>query len=83
MRLRRRQFLHLTAGAAAVPVTSRFAGAENYPTRPVHLVVGFFAGGLTDILARILTISLSQRMGQQRTVGLRLNDEMVGASNAT
>jgi tripartite-type tricarboxylate transporter receptor subunit TctC len=65
MRLRRRQFLHLTAGAAAVPVTSRFAGAENYPTRPVHLVVGFFAGGLTDILARILTVSLSQRLGQQ------------------
>jgi tripartite-type tricarboxylate transporter receptor subunit TctC len=65
MKLRRRQFLSVAAGAATLPVTSRFAGAENYPTRPVHLVVGFFAGGLTDILARILTVSLSQRLGQQ------------------
>jgi hypothetical protein len=67
MKLRRRQFLSVAAGAATLPVTSRFAGAENYPTRPVHLVVGFFPGGLTDILARILTVSLSQRLGQQFT----------------
>src|SRR5262249_45780261 len=65
MKLRRRQFLSVAAGAATFPVTSRFAGAENYPTRPVHLVVGFFAGGLTDILARILTVRLSERFGQQ------------------
>jgi tripartite-type tricarboxylate transporter receptor subunit TctC len=65
MRLRRRQFLSVAAGAATLPVTSRFAGAENYPIRPVHLVVGFFAGGLTDILARILTVRLSERLGQQ------------------
>jgi tripartite-type tricarboxylate transporter receptor subunit TctC len=65
MMVRRRQFLHLAAGAATLPVTSRFAGAENYPTRPVHLVVGFFAGGLTDILARILAEWLSKRFRQQ------------------
>lgn len=65
MKLRRRQFLSITAGAVTLPVTSRFAGAENYPNRPVHLVVGFFAGGLTDILARILTVWLSERFGQQ------------------
>ena len=46
MKLRRRRFLHLAAVAAILPVTSRFACAENYPTRPVHLIVGFFAGGL-------------------------------------
>ena len=63
--LRRRQFLHLAVGSATLPVTSRFAGAENYPTRPVHLVVGFFAGGLTDILARILAEWLSKRFRQQ------------------
>jgi len=65
MMVRRRQFLHLAAGAATLAVTSRFAGAENYPTRPVHLVVGFFAGGLTDILARILAEWLSKRFRQQ------------------
>jgi tripartite-type tricarboxylate transporter receptor subunit TctC len=65
MMVRRRQFLHLAAGATTLPVTSRFADAENYPTRPVHLVVGFFAGGLTDILARILAEWLSKRFRQQ------------------
>ena len=65
MMVRRRQFLHLAAGAATLAATSRFAGAENYPTRPVHLVVGFFAGGLTDILARILAEWLSKRFRQQ------------------
>jgi tripartite-type tricarboxylate transporter receptor subunit TctC len=65
MKPRRRQFLHLVVGAIILPFTSRFAGAENYPTRPVHLVVGFFAGGLTDILARILAAWLSERFGQQ------------------
>ncbi len=65
MKLRRRNFLHLAAGAAALPVASRVAWAQAYPTRPVHLLVGFFAGGLTDILARVLAESLSQRVGQQ------------------
>ena len=65
MKLRRRQFLNLAAGAATLPVTSRFVRAENYPTRPVHLIVGFFAGGLTDILSRILTEFLLGHFGQQ------------------
>ena len=65
MKLRRRQFLNLAAGAATLPVTSRFVRAENYPTRPVHLIVGFFAGGLTDIISRILAEWLLGHFGQQ------------------
>ena len=65
MTLRRRQFLNLAVGAATLPVTSRFVRAENYPTRPVHLIVGFFAGGLTDILSRILAEWLLGHFGQQ------------------
>ena len=65
MTLRRRQFLNLAVGAATLPVTSRFVRAENYPTRPVHLIVGFFAGGMTDILSRILAEWLLGHFGQQ------------------
>ena len=65
MKLLRRQFLHLAAGAGVLPVASRIARAEIYPSRPVRLIVGFPAGGLTDILARLLSPSLSERLGQQ------------------
>ncbi len=65
MKIRRRQFLHLAASAAALPAVSRFAWAENYPTHPVRLVVGFAAGSTTDILARLMGQWLSQRLGQQ------------------
>ena len=65
MRLGRRQILHLAAGTATLPVTSLFSWAENYPVRPVHLIVGFFAGGLTDILSRILAEWLAGRFRQQ------------------
>jgi tripartite-type tricarboxylate transporter receptor subunit TctC len=53
------------AGAAALPAASRIARAQTYPTRPVRLIVGFFAGGLSDILARLLVQGLSERLGQQ------------------
>jgi tripartite-type tricarboxylate transporter receptor subunit TctC len=68
LKLPRRNVLGLAAGATAIPVISRFAWAQDYPTRPVHLLVGFFAGGLTDILARVLSEPLSQRTGQQFAV---------------
>ena len=68
MKFPRRKFLHLAAGAAALPGLSRAASALDYPTRPVRLVVGFFAGGLSDILARLIAQSLSERLGQQVVV---------------
>jgi tripartite-type tricarboxylate transporter receptor subunit TctC len=60
----RRQFLHLAAGAAALPAVSRFAWAQAYPKRPVHLIEGFGAGGAPDIVARLIGQSLSERLGQ-------------------
>jgi tripartite-type tricarboxylate transporter receptor subunit TctC len=64
MKLPRRQFLHLAAGAAALPAMSRIALAETYPTRPVRLIVGFAAGGGYDIVARLIGQWLSERLGQ-------------------
>jgi tripartite-type tricarboxylate transporter receptor subunit TctC len=68
MKLPRRKFLHLVASAAALPILSHRASALDYPTRPVRLVVGFFAGGLSDILARLIAQPLSDRLGQQVVV---------------
>jgi tripartite-type tricarboxylate transporter receptor subunit TctC len=72
MKLPRRQFLHLTAGAAAVSTISHMARAQVYPIRPVRLIVGAAAGGLSDILARLLGQWLSERLGQQFVVENRV-----------
>jgi tripartite-type tricarboxylate transporter receptor subunit TctC len=64
MKLPRRKFLHLAAGAAAFPVATRIASAESYPSRPVHIIVGFPPGGATDINARLIGQWLSERLGQ-------------------
>jgi tripartite-type tricarboxylate transporter receptor subunit TctC len=64
MRLPRRQFLHLAAGAAALPAVSRIAWAQAYPTRPVRIIVGFPAGNTSDAFARLIAQWLSERLGQ-------------------
>lgn len=65
MKLPRRQFFRQLAGAAMLPAAVRIARAESYPSRPVRLIVGFPAGGLTDILARLLAPPLSEWLRQQ------------------
>jgi tripartite-type tricarboxylate transporter receptor subunit TctC len=64
MKLPRRRFLHLAAGAAAMPTLSRIAWAQAYPTRPVRFIVGFAPAGGSDIVARLIGQWLSERLGQ-------------------
>src|SRR5215472_6819624 len=64
MKLPRRQFLHLAAGAAALPAVPRIAFAQAYPTRPVRIIVGFPPGGAPDIFPRLMGQWLSERLGQ-------------------
>src|SRR2546422_8138274 len=68
MNLPRRNFLHLAAGAAALPALSRIAWAQAYPSRPVRIMVGFAPGAANDILARLMGQWLSERLGQQFVV---------------
>jgi tripartite-type tricarboxylate transporter receptor subunit TctC len=65
MKLDRRHFLHLAAGAAVLPASSRIAAAQGYPARPVHWIVSFTAGGPNDTVARVIGQYLSERLGQQ------------------
>src|ERR1700681_2933291 len=64
MKLPRRKFLHLAAGAVALPALSRIARAQSYPTKPVRLIVGFAPGGGTDTVARLMGQRLSERLAQ-------------------
>ena len=64
MNLARRTFLHLAAGAAALPAVSRGARAQAYPTRPITIIVPFAVGGATDVIARWLAERIRQSLGQ-------------------
>src|SRR5216684_1096533 len=64
MKLPRRKFLHLAAGAAALPAVSGIARAQTYPTRPISIIVPFAAGGPSDAIARILGERMRQTLGQ-------------------
>src|SRR5580692_5776066 len=83
MKFPRRKFLHLAAGAAALPALPRLASADTYPSRPVHMIVGFPASNASDIIARLIAQSLSDRLGQQFIVdnrpgaGSNIGTEMV------
>src|SRR5262245_39358805 len=68
MKLPRRRFMHLAAGAVALPTLPRIARAQVYPTRPVRIIVPFAPAGSTDIVARLIGQWLSERLGQQFVV---------------
>jgi tripartite-type tricarboxylate transporter receptor subunit TctC len=80
MKLPRRRFPHLAAGAAALPAVSRIAWAQAYPARPVRIIVGYAAGGVNDILARLMGQWLAERLGQPFVVG---NKPGAGSNIAT
>ena len=82
MKLPRRTFLHLAAGAAALPAVSRFARAQAYPSRPVRIIVPFAPAGTTDILARLIGQWLSERLGQQFVIENRPGASTIIATEA-
>jgi tripartite-type tricarboxylate transporter receptor subunit TctC len=65
MKFPRRQFLRMIAGTAALPAVSRKVWSQTYPLRPVHLIIGYPAGGANDIIGRLIGQWLSERLGQQ------------------
>jgi tripartite-type tricarboxylate transporter receptor subunit TctC len=71
MKLTRRKFLHLAAGAAAFPAISHMARAQSYPTRPVRIIVPFAPGGPNDLFARLMGQWLSERLGQSFVIDNR------------
>jgi len=73
----RRNFLHLAAGAAALPAVSRVARAQGYPTRPITMVVGAAAGGPTDTIGRIITERMRNALGQ--TIVIENNGAAAGS----
>jgi tripartite-type tricarboxylate transporter receptor subunit TctC len=78
MKIQRRQFLYLAAGAVAFPAVSGIAWAQTYPTRPITIVVPFAPGGTTDVVARIVAERLSRRLGQQFVI-----ENIAGAGGTT
>ena len=78
MKLLRRQFLHLAAGAAALPVLPRIARTQAYPSRPVTMIVPFAPGGATDVVGRIVGEYLSRILGQQFVI-----ENVAGAGGTT
>jgi len=68
MKLARREFVRLAAGAAALPITSRIAGAQAYPARPIRVVVGYAPAGGTDIFVRLIGQPLTDRLGQSLVI---------------
>src|SRR5215510_9760709 len=77
MKLPRRKFLHLAAGAAALPLAPRIAGAQAYPSRPITVVVGAAAGGPTDTIGRIITERMRTTLGQ--TIVIENNGAAAGS----
>src|SRR6202007_295687 len=77
MKLPRRQFLHLVAGAAALPAVSRMAMTQPYPSRPITIVVPYAAGGATDLIARVLGDRMGRALGQPVLV-----ENVVGAGGS-
>src|SRR5215470_19995956 len=77
MKLPRREFLHLAAGAAALPAVSRTARAQTYPSRPITMVVPYPPGGLTDVIGRILAEGMRTSLGQSVII------ENVGGANGS
>ena len=77
MKIPRRRFLHLVAGAATLPAASRIASAQTYPSRPITLVVPFAAGGALDVIGRILAPRMRASLGQSIII-----ENVAGASGS-